>query len=80
MKVWIVLLGFLLVSCSDEDASRRTLKAAGFTDIQITGWEPWGCGEDDTFTTGFRAKNPKGAPVSGVVCCGMMGKGCTIRF
>lgn len=69
-----------LIGCSDEESSRRTLQQAGYKNIRITGWEMWGCGEDDTYTTGFTAQNPAGQTVSGVVCCGSWGKGCTIRF
>ena len=81
MKLLIcsVILGIFLLACTDEDASRRTLDDAGYSNIKITGWEMWGCGDDDTYTTGYTATNPKGKRVSGVVCCGSWGKGCTIR-
>lgn len=68
-----------LCACTDDDNTARTLKASGFTDITVTGYEPFGCGQGDTFSTGFRAKNPKGDQVNGVVCCGLL-KGCTVRF
>ncbi len=69
----------LLCACSSPDESRRTLDNAGYTDIETTGWEPFACGEKDTFSTGFRATNPSGQRVSGVVCCGVI-KRCTVRF
>ena len=68
-----------LCSCTDESSSRHALESSGYTDIQITGWEPFSCLDSDTFATGFTAKNPQGTSVSGVVCCGWM-KNCTIRF
>jgi len=73
------LLAPLLVACTDERGSLRALRSAGYTDITLTGFEPFGCGEDDLTSTGFRAKSPRGEPVSGVVCCGML-KSCTVRF
>lgn len=66
-------------ACTAPDRSAETLKKAGYTDIKITGYEPWACGEDDDFHTGFLARNPNGDWVDGVVCCGIM-KRCTIRL
>ena len=73
-------LALFLISCSAPDMSRETLRKAGFTDIEITGWELWSCGKDDTWSTGFKAKNPQGLVVEGTVCCGMVVKDCTVRF
>lgn len=72
----------LLCACTDEDASIRTLKSAGYTDVSAGGYAWYGCGEDDTSATKFTAKNPAGARVSGIVCCGWgpFSKSCTIRF
>jgi hypothetical protein len=75
-----LLLALLLCSCTDEAGTIKTLRAHGFTDIQTTGFVPFECGKDDDFATGFRAKNPKGDTVEGTVCCGLWGKGCTVRF
>jgi hypothetical protein len=75
----IITVLVLCVSCSDESRSREVLQRAGYKDIQITGYTPFYCGEDDHFSTGFKANNPRGQEVSGVVCCGVI-KGCTIRF
>lgn len=75
-----VALVALCVSC-DIDPSRyyETLDASGFTDIRLTGFEWFRCGDNDSYVSGFTAKNPKGKPVSGVVCCGYS-KACTVRF
>lgn len=70
----------LLAGCTDESSARDSLDAQGFTDIVITGWEPFSCGEDDDTSTGFTAINSNGEPVEGVVCCGFVFKGCTIRW
>jgi hypothetical protein len=73
-------LAILALACTDEDNTVRTLQAHGFTNIQTTGFNPWSCGQDDTFSTGFIATNASGQKVSGTVCCGFIGKGCTVRF
>jgi len=81
MKKLIIVVMMCLTACgSDEANTIRTLKASGYYNITITGWAPFECGKDDTFSTGFSAKNPAGQTVSGVVCCGLMFKGCTVRF
>lgn len=69
-----------LSACSDAPTAKRTLEKAGYTDIQTTGHKFFTCGEDDTFSTGFRAKNPRGDTVEGAVCSGLLFKGATIRF
>ncbi len=74
-----IALALLCLSCTDDDRTIQTLNNAGFTDIETTGYEFFDCSEDDTFKTGFKAKNINGMPVSGTVCCGMM-KNCTIRY
>lgn len=79
MKKLLVGLALLSMSCTDEEGSHRALKNSGFTDIEFTGYSPFACSKDDNFSTGFRAKNPRGQMVSGTVCCGIL-KDCTIRF
>lgn len=74
-----IVLALLCLSCTDDSRTFKTLTNAGFTDIETTGYELFVCAEDDTFKTGFKAKNINGMPVSGVVCCGMI-KSCTIRY
>lgn len=81
MKISVLILfAVFVVGCTDDRETVRTLHAAGFTDVHTTGWEPFMCGESDTFKTGFVATNPAGARVKGAVCCGFMFKGCTVRF
>lgn len=74
-----ILASVAVISCTDGPSARRTLDAYGFTDVQITGYTPFGCGEDDMSHTGFMAKSMAGRSVSGVVCCGAL-KACTVRF
>lgn len=65
---------------TSDSKTIRTLRNAGYTDITTTGWSPFKCSEKDTLKTGFRARNPAGRMVEGTVCCGLVFKGCTIRF
>lgn len=87
MRAIIVLLICLSTcfSCADEEAARKTVENQGFTDVEITGFQAFECGESDSSATGFRARNPQGRLVNGVVCCKryfacLGGKGCTIRW
>jgi hypothetical protein len=76
----ILCCALALSGCTDSSATIRTLESAGFSDITVTGYAFFQCGEDDTSHTGFRAKNPSGKYVEGTVCCGLVLKGCTVRF
>ncbi len=93
---WILaaLAGVLLAGCQvpapptlqqpepkSESPDRLLLRGQGYTDIQLNGWSPFKCGQDDNplYTDTFVAKTVTGASVSGVICGGMF-KGRTIRF
>lgn len=81
LLVTLVAVGLPFFSnCTDEDATRDTLRKAGYKNIQITGYKPFQCGEDDRYSTGFTAINSNGETVEGTVCCGLWTKGCTVRF
>lgn len=75
----ILILLVLLVACTNKDRSRETLEKAGYTDINLGGYDAFSCSDSDTYATKFTARNPNGMRVSGVVCCGLT-KSCTIRF
>jgi hypothetical protein len=75
----ITLVAVLLTACSDAQGARKALEVQGFKDIQITGYRFFGCGQDDTFKTGFRAVGQNGAIVTGAVCQGWL-KGATVRL
>lgn len=77
---WILVAALLSLACTDESAARRTLDAEGFTDVRFTGYAFFSCGKDDTTATEFVATNPRGRRVKGAVCCGLVFKGCTVRF
>lgn len=79
--IGVLALAVFLTGCgifTEPDAAQKVLEDQGYTHIQITGYRWFTCGED-TFSTGFKAVNPSGHAVSGVVCAGWM-KGNTIRF
>lgn len=79
-----ILILFLLClscfACTDETSSKDALRKAGFTDVEITGYSWYSCGENDFYSTGFKATNVNGERVEGTVCCGLIAKDCTIRF
>jgi hypothetical protein len=73
------LLLLVSVSCSRPKHAHRILTEHGYTDIVIKGWSPWGCSEEDDFTTAFVATSVSGDRVSGYVCSGWFKVG-TIRL
>lgn len=81
VAVLAVIVGVLLFpnGCSQPEEAMRVLSAQGYTEIEITGWRPTMAGEDDVYSTGFRALSPNGTEVTGAVTSGMF-KGHTIRL
>lgn len=77
-RLTLMLMPLALSACTDASKATRALEGAGYQNIQITGYAVFGCDQNDTFHTGFKATGPKGQPVSGVVCSGAF-KGATIR-
>jgi len=79
-KLFLVMaLAALLSACTNSSKAERVLSENGYTNIQLTGYDLFGCGKGDTFADGFKATSPAGKTVVGVVCSGMF-KGATIRF
>lgn len=76
----IAVMAVALSACSNSNDAVKALEAQGFTEIKTTGWSPFACSDDDTFSTGFEATNPQGKRVSGTVCSGLIIKGSTIRW
>lgn len=66
-------------SCTNEPGARKVLEQNGYTDVRLTGYKAWCCGDEDWYSTGFKATNPSGNKVTGCVCQGVT-KGATIRF
>lgn len=81
MKTILALIVLLfLTGCTSKADAERALKAQGFNDIKITGYNLFACSEDDFYHTGFTARNQNGKYVSGTVCSGLLFKDATIRF
>lgn len=80
MKRLLIILALpLLASCTDERGARRALEAQGYRDIQITGYRMWGCSDNDSYHTGFKATGANGTTITGVVCANFF-KGSTVRL
>ena len=76
---FLIPLALVLSGCTSPDNATKALEAYGYTDIQITGYDFFGCdSKDDDFHTGFTATE-NGHKVTGVVCAGLL-KGQTIRI
>ncbi|HET8687295.1 MAG TPA: hypothetical protein VFM18_11625 [Methanosarcina sp.] len=65
--------------CTNSQKTIRTLEDQGYTNVETTGYAFFGCPEDDTFHTAFKATSPNGHKVSGVACSGWI-FGSVIRF
>ena len=75
------LIALLVVGgCTKPDDSKRLLESQGLKDVKITGYNIFGCSDDDSFHTGFEAIGVDGRKVEGTVCSGMFFKGATIRY
>ena len=79
MKKLVLALMLLSGCATDTKEASRTLYKAGFKDVRVGDLSYWGCGQDDLMGRHFRAMNPSGDYVDGIVCCAML-KGCTVRF
>jgi hypothetical protein len=81
-KIMISILVVALISaagCTDPQSARKALLAAGYSNVEITGYDWFACSKDDTYSTAFRATGPTGVQVEGAVCQGLLFKGSTIR-
>lgn len=70
---------FACTSSNDFNNGKNQLENMGYTDVVKTGYSFFCCGKDDSYSTGFTAKNKKGETVRGCMCSAI-GKGITIRF
>lgn len=77
----LIVLGcfFNIMSCTNDNGTRRALDDLGMYDINTTGYEPYACGKEYSYSTGFTAKNAQNKQVKGVVCCTLLDY-CTVRF
>jgi len=80
MRTLLLCAALAIAGCTSESDAKRALEAEGYTDVRFTGYDWFACAKDDTFHTGFVAKNRDGRQVKGVVCSGLMFKNATIRY
>lgn len=67
-------------TCTNPVATKRALEAQGYTKVQTKGYGWFACAKDDWSHTRFDAVGPTGLPGSGVMCCGLIFKNCTVRW
>lgn len=73
------VLFVLLFSCTNEKGARKALLDSGFHPIEVGGYDWWGCGENDLYSTKFLAYSSDSTRiVKGCVCEGLF-KSKTIR-
>jgi hypothetical protein len=84
--VWFVVIAFfaLLVvtaanSGNGSGGALRAIENNGLTDAKLGSWAVMACGSGDVESRRFTAKRD-GKTVSGIVCCGVVFKGCTVRW
>lgn len=84
MQKYIAILTLLICTifagCTNPNHAIEVLSDNGYTDIQMTGYNFFACGQDDLYHTGFTAKGPTGKTINGTVCEGLLFKNATIRF
>lgn len=66
-------------SSNDFKKGKQILESQGYTDVEKTGHEWFCCSDDDSYSTGFKAKDKNGNKVEGCFCSAI-GKGITTRF
>ena len=79
MSVALIITALALSGCTHPEKATRTLEAAGYKNVEITGWRPFMRGKEDWYSTGFRAIGHNGQIVTGSVTDGLIFKGSTIR-
>lgn len=78
-KTLLICLAMTFVSCTAPDQARRVLDESGYSEVQLTGYRWFTCGENDVYHDGFIARGPTGRSVKGTICAGWF-KGATIRL
>lgn len=76
---WMIFVLTFLSACTNRNDAEKALRAEGYTNIQITGYDFFACGKDDFYHTGFKAINREGKTVEGTVCSGILKKS-TVRY
>ncbi len=81
----IMVIGVVTILCISSGScdisktdSMRILSSEGVSNVQLSGYQWFECGRDDTFSQGFQG-NKNGHQVQGVLCSGWL-KGITVRY
>lgn len=78
--IYSVLAVVIFSSCTNSNGAKEALKDAGYHPIEVGGYGWFSCGEDDFYSTKFKAYSPDSSRiVEGSVCQGFF-KGKTIRL
>lgn len=87
---WAMMIALVVIAsgCGEavsKDRATDAMEAAGYSDVHVTGQhgiapEIYGCAKGDAVAFDVRAKNPAGKRTTATVCCGLILKGCTIRY
>jgi hypothetical protein len=80
LAVSCLVMAACLSACTDAQGATQVLADEGYRDIQITGYSPFGCSDDDEVRTSFIALGQDGYRVRGAVCEGLLFKGATVRI
>lgn len=80
MQAILLIAALTLVGCIEPANAKRVLEDAGYSNVEIIGYDIFSCSDDDTLHTGFTATGPTGRPVRGTVCSGLFFKNSTIRL
>ncbi len=88
--IWIVPIIFVImlaapVEVKDDAYAVRAADGAGLRNVRVLekhGIAPrlHGCAEDDSVAFDVSGTNATGSRVTAIVCCGLVWKGCTVRF
>ena len=87
-KITLLVTGFAVIcfmifwayTNTNTSKTRQVLADTGYTNISTHGYGWFKCSSDDWSHTKFSATTPAGIKVSGVVCCGLIFKNCTVRY
>jgi hypothetical protein len=84
IAAYLLVIGAMLFVGYEATLSRapechRVLDSYGYTDVELTGYEVVGCG-NEAIHEGFIATSSSGLRVRGTVCCGLVFKNCTVRL
>lgn len=75
----VVTILIALALYPSEESTIQLLQDAGYSSIELHGYAPFACSEDDVYRIAFTATSQRNSQVSGTVCSAPL-KGSTIRF